>query len=130
MLGSLAPLWRGIVWACVAYLFGLGGLVFLRPALIERFLDGHASSARLNLLEAALRLIAGAGFIGVSAEALFPALFFWFGAVLMASAIAMLFSYRLHQRYAGWATPLAKRLLPVLGFGAFGLGGIVVWGLI
>jgi len=75
-------------------------------------------------------LVAGVAFIGVSPEAQFPAVFFWFGAVLAVSAIAMTFLYGLHRRYAGWAMPLAKRLLPMLGLGAFGLGGFLLWSLV
>jgi hypothetical protein len=30
--------WRSVVWAFVAYLFALGALVFLRPAVVLRFI--------------------------------------------------------------------------------------------
>jgi multisubunit Na+/H+ antiporter MnhB subunit len=124
---ALTCAWRPIVWAVAAYLVALGLVCLLRPAIAARFLDGHAASARLNLVEAVARLIAGLGFMGASVGMKAPELAFGFGVVLFVSAVAMAFLYRVHQRYAGWAVPFAKRNLPALGLFALGFGGMIAW---
>lgn len=126
---ELAFAWRLIAWAFVAYLFALGVLIFARPRIAIQFLDGFVRSERVNLLEAAVRLIAGLAFIAVSAETKFQPALFGFGAVLAGSAVLMAFLYRTHKRYAAWAIPLAKRLLVFMGVAAFALGGLIAWAL-
>jgi hypothetical protein len=34
---ELGFMWRLVVWGCVAYLLILGALVFMRPAVVNRF---------------------------------------------------------------------------------------------
>jgi hypothetical protein len=126
---ELAFMWRLVVWACIAYLLILGALVFIRPAVVNRFFEGFVTSARINFFEAALRLIAGLAFIAVSPETKCPVVFFWFGAVLATTAIAMMFLYRFHKRQAVWAIPFAKRILPLMGGMAIGLGVLIAWAL-
>jgi hypothetical protein len=126
---ALALAWRLIAWVSVAYLVVLGILIFTRRQIAERFLDGFVSSERVNLLEATLRLIAGLAFIAVSPEAKLPIALFGFGAVLAGSAVMMTFLYRAHKRYAGWAIPFAKRILPLIGIAAFALGALIAWAL-
>src|SRR5262245_56934626 len=98
----LVWLWRLAVWGAAAYLVILGILIFVRPSAVMRFFDGFASSSRINFLEAAVRLIVGVGFIGISPETRFPAVFFWAGAALAITAIPLMFLYELHNRQRGW----------------------------
>lgn len=127
---ELALAWRLIVGICAAYLIVFGAIALIRPAVASRFLEGHAASPRLNLVEAALRLIAGIGFMGASPGLAFSPLFLWFGLMLAATAAPMLFLYGLHKRYAGWAVPFAVRMLPLLGVFALVIGGFVAWALV
>jgi hypothetical protein len=127
--GVLVWTWRAVVWACVAYLFALGVLAFVRPAIIHRFFDGFVASNGINFLEATLRLIAGLAFIAVSPETKLPLTFFWFGAALTATAIPMMFLYDFRKRQSVWAIPFSKRILPVMGVCAIALGALVVWAL-
>lgn len=127
---ALALAWRLIAWAFAAYLFALGVLIFTRPRIASRFLEGFVSSERINLLEAALRLTAGLAFMAVSPETKLPVALFGFGAVLAGSAVMMVFLYRTHKRYAGWAVPLAKRILPLIGGAAIAIGALIAWALI
>ena len=106
---ALVVVWRLVVWSCVGYLLILAAVVFLRPTAARRFLDGYASSPRINFLEAVLRLIAGLGFMGASPEMKLSVVFFWFGAVLVATAIPMMFLYGVHRRFASWAIAFASR---------------------
>jgi hypothetical protein len=126
---GLGLMWRLVVWSCVAYLLILGALVFIRPAVVIRFFEGFASSGRLNFLEFALRLIAGLAFVAVSPETKIPVVFFWFGAVLVITAIPMMFLYRFHKSQAVWAIPFAKRILPLMGVMAIALGVLIAWAL-
>lgn len=122
--------WRIIVWVSAAYLIGLGILALVSPRYVRRFLEGFASSKRANTLESILRFIAGLGLVGASPEMRLSEAFFWFGVVLIATAIPMVFLYDLHRRYAGWAIPFAKRILPLFGVMAIVLGIILVWAII
>lgn len=127
--GALVPMWRLVVWACAAYLLILGAMVFIRPAAAIRFLDGLASSRPLNSLEAVLRLIAGLAFMGASPEMKHSAVFFWFGALLAATAIPMMFLYDLHRRFRPQVGPLVRRFLAVYGIIAIALGAAIAWAL-
>jgi hypothetical protein len=123
----LAWAWRLVVWATAAYLLILGALVFIRPPVVHQFFGGLASSNRVNFLEAALRLVVGLAFMAVSLETKLPLVLFWFGVVLAATAIPMMFLYRLHKRQAVWVIPLTKRILPLMGVVAIALGALIVW---
>ncbi|MFZ1992149.1 MAG: hypothetical protein WAW96_20535 [Alphaproteobacteria bacterium] len=125
----MVPMWRLVVWACAAYLLILGAMVFIRPAAAIRFLDGLASSRPLNSLEAVLRLIAGLAFMGASPEMKHSAVFFWFGALLAATAIPMMFLYDLHRRFRPQVGPLVRRFLAVYGIIAIALGAAIAWAL-
>lgn len=129
-LNPSAPIawaWRAIVWASASYLIVLGALIFLRPSFVHRFFDGFVGTPARNALEAALRFVIGLAFIAVSRATLAPALFFWFGALLAATAIPMLFLYALHKRAAAWAVPFAKRILPLMGVCALAFGAFILW---
>jgi hypothetical protein len=121
--------WRLAAWACAAYLMILGALIFIRPALVMRFFEGLAATNRVNFIEAVLRLAVGLAFIAVSPETKLPDVFFWVGAVLVLTAIPMMFLYRLHKSQAVWVIPLARRILPVMGVVAIALGSLVAWAL-
>jgi hypothetical protein len=122
--------WRLVVWASVAYLFAVGLLIFVRPAVVMRFFEGFASSARINTLEAVLRLVIGLAFMAVSRDTKFPVVFFGFGAVLVVTAIPLMFLYGLHTRQRVWVIPLVKRILPLMGLVAIVLGLLIAWALI
>ena len=119
--------WRLVVCISAAYLLALGALVFIRPAVVHRFIDGFVASQRIDFLEVALRLIVSLALVAVSPETKLPLLFFWFGAVLAIIAIPMTFLHRFHRRQAVWAVPFAKRILPLMGISAIALGGLIVW---
>jgi len=122
--------WRSVVWASVAYLVALGLMIFIRPAVVMRFFEGFASSARVNTLEAVLRLIIGFAFMAASRDMKLPIVFFGFGAVLVVTAIPLMFLYRFHKSQAVWVFPLVRRILPLMGVIAIALGLLIVWALI
>ena len=128
--GALAAMWRLVVWAYVAYLFILGAMIFIRPAIVLRYLDGFASSRPLNSLEALLRFIAGLAFMGASPEMKYAAVFFWFGALLAVTAIPIMLFYDLHRRFKPQIGPLVRRFVAVYGIVAFALGAVIAWALL
>jgi hypothetical protein len=127
---ALAFAWKIMVFAFAAFLVSLGVVAFVQPAVARRFLGGYVSSPLVNFVEAALRLCAGLGLMGASPDMRLSSAFFWFGAILSATAIPMMFLYDLHKRQAGWAIGFAQRILPLYGLSALALGGFVVWALV
>jgi len=125
----LAWMWRPLVWLCAAYLLALGALMVLRPKIVHPFLDGFVRSRRINFLEAALRSLAGLAFMAVSPEMRLQSFFFWFGAVLAASGLLMVFLYDQHKRYAALVVPFARRALPAMGVCALAFAALIVWAL-
>ena len=128
---ELGFIWRLIVWACIAYLLILGGLVFIRPAVVNRFIEGFVTSGRIiNFLEVALRLIAGIAFVAVSQETKVPVVFFWIGAGLAITAIPMMFLHRFNKTRAAREIQFAKRILPLMGIVGIALGALIAWALL
>jgi hypothetical protein len=127
---DLGFMWRLVVWACIAFLLILGALVFIRPAVVNRFIEGFVTSGRrINFLEVALRLIASLAFVAASPETKFPVVFFWIGAVLALTAIPMMFLHRFQKSQAEWAIPFTKRILPLMGVLAIAIGVLIAWAL-
>jgi hypothetical protein len=127
---GLVFMWRPVVWACIAFLLILGALAFIRPAVVHRFIEGFVTSGSIiNLLEVALRLIAGLAFVAVSPETKFPVVFFWIGVVLAITAIPMMFLHRFNRSRAARAIPFAKRILPLMGVAAIAVGVLIAWAL-
>jgi hypothetical protein len=127
---ELGFVWRLIVWACIAFLVTLGALAFVRPAVVNRFIEAFVTSGGIiNLLEVTLRLIAGLAFVAVSPETKFPVVFFWIGAGLAITAVPMMFLHRFNKSRAAWAIPFAKRILPLTGVMAIAVGVLIAWAL-
>jgi hypothetical protein len=127
---ELGLMWRLVVWACIAFMLSLGALAFIRPAVVHRFIEGFVTSGRvINFLEVALRLIAGLAFVAVSPETRFPVVFFGIGAVLVITAIPMMFLHRFTKSQAERVIPFAKRILPLMGVVAIAVGGLIAWAL-
>lgn len=119
--------WRLVVWICAAFLLALGALVFIRPAVVQRFHGEFVASQRIDFLELALRLIVSLAFVAVSPETKLPRLFFWSGTFLAITAIPMMFLHRFQRRHAARAIPFTKRILPLIGISGIALGGLIVW---
>lgn len=128
--GGLTPLWVLTVWLGAAYLLALGITIFVRPRLAKKFLNGFASTSRMNRVEALLRLLMGIAFIGASSATKFPEFCVIFGIILVMTAVPMFFMHRQHAKYADWAVPFAKPLLPIFGAFSLLLGGFVIYALI
>lgn len=112
-----------VVIAGGVWLVGLAVATVVAPQRASDFLRRFASSARSHYTEQLLRLMAGVAFIVFAPEMRLGGLFRIFGWVLTLTAILLLLlPWRWHQRFAGWAIPLATGNLRIFGGGAFLLG--------
>lgn len=117
----------GIVLAVAAYLLGLAAAALLYPEKARTFLGAFASSARAHYLEQAVRLVAAAGFLAYAPHMAFSHAFRVLGWILVVTTVLLLaVPWRWHQRFAGWAVPLATRHLMLYGLGSLALGCFVI----
>jgi len=122
--------WRLVVWTCIAFLLILGLLVFIRPAVVHRFIERFVTAGFIiNLLEVVLRLVAGLAFAAVSAETKFPIVFFSIGMALAITALPMMLLHRFNSSRAASAIPFAKRIMPLMGVVAIVVGMLIAWAL-
>ena len=127
---GLADVWRWVVVASAAFLIALGLMFFTARNFALRFMDGFATSILTNSLEAFLRFIAGLGIMGASPEMRFSSAFFWFGAFLSVTAIAMVFLLKLHRSYGERVKPLIHKIAPFYGVSSIAMGGFLLWALL
>ncbi len=110
------------------YLLGLGLTVFLRRAVVARFLLAHGRSASAHYLELTLRLVIGGAFVLRAPSMLFAEVFTVFGWVLLVTT-AGLFTvpWQWHRRFAQRSVPQALRYLTLLGIASLALGSFVLF---
>ena len=126
---SLVAVWNGFVLLFALYLFALAALIFIRRDLAINFLSKFASTPQINALEAFLRLLVGVGLVGASPDMQFSQIAFYFGALLVVTAIPMFFLQKTHARYAKWALKILPHFLWFFGVVAFALGALVIFAL-
>jgi hypothetical protein len=119
--------WRVVVWLAAGGLLAVSALVFIRRAVVHRFIDRFVAAQRIDVLEFALRLIVSLAFIAVSPETTAPRVLFWCGAGLAITALPLTLVHRFQRRHAARAAPFAKRMLPVMGVLGIALAGWIVW---
>lgn len=125
--GAATMAWLYLVGASALFLITLGLGALLMPEQVKAFLRGYASTNGLNTLEATLRLIAGLAFIGASSVLKFGSVYFYFGLVVVVTAIIMVFVPNTHKKYASWAVPFAISILPFYGLMSIALGGFILY---
>jgi len=104
-----------ILWLTCLYLLLLGAAMLLVPERAFRFLSAFAQTSRANLIESALRFIAGVAFVFAAPALDHPRVIHWFGLFLAATAILFVVAPRLHQRFAGPAVASVAPYLSVIG---------------
>jgi hypothetical protein len=104
-------------------------VVFVRPALAERFFKSFASSARAHYTEQVFRLLIGASIVVFS-----PAMWQsdWFrlvGWVIVVTAVGLLLvPWRWHHRFGELAMPLVLRHMSLYAAGLFAFGAVLLYG--
>ena len=110
------------------YLLALGAAAFLRPDRVTTYLGRHASTLRAHLLELALRIGVGGGFVVVAPGTRLPIAFRVLGWVLIAtSGVLLMVPWQWHRRFAQWSVPQATARLPLLGAAALAGGAFLLW---
>lgn len=123
---SFATVHEGIVLLFALFLMGLAVLIFIRRAAALTFLSKFASTPSVNALEAVLRFLAGIGFMGASPKLQFSAIAFYFGLLLAATAVPMLFLPKLHARYGEWSMKVLPKILPFYALAALSMGVFIL----
>lgn len=120
-----------LVLAVGSFLLLQGVLALACPRAVRRFLDGFAASAAVHVAELALRIVAGAGFIGYAARSASPWAFAGFGWLLVLTSLPLLLvPWRWHRRFARWAVPLATRWMWPYAVGCLAAGAAVFAGVL
>jgi hypothetical protein len=124
----MIPLAGLVVVLFALFLLAFTCVTFARPALVERFLGGFASSARTHYLEQIVRLVVGAALVVVSPVMWQPELFWLIGwAVVVSSAALMCTPWRWHQRLAQRLLPTVLRHLKLSALGPFAFGALLLF---
>lgn len=111
------------------FLVGLAGIIFVKPALAERFFKSFASSARAHYTEQTLRLLIGASIILYSPAMWQTDLFWLVGWIIVITTVGLLLMpWRWHHRFGEWAIPLVLRYKRLYAVGLFAFGAFILYG--
>jgi hypothetical protein len=120
--------------AVVVVVFGLfliafTAVAFVKPAVVERFLMGFASSARTHYVEQVVRLLIGAALVVLS-PAMWQSNLFWLigWAIVVSSAVLMCVPWQWHHRFAERVLPIVVRHLRLCALGPFAFGALLLYG--
>ncbi len=115
-----------VVALAAFYLLALGVTAAVRPASAKRFLEAHASTARLHFIELALRLVIGVALILAAPHMREGTLVVVCGCILVVSTLVLAVTpWQVHHRFAAWAVPMATRTMPLVAAGAIA-GGVAL----
>jgi hypothetical protein len=93
-------------------LIGFTAVVFVRPALAERFFMSFAASARAHVVEQVFRLLIGASLVVRSPQMWQPVIFLVIGWALVVSAVVLLvLPWQWHHRFGNRVLPLLVRYM-------------------
>ncbi len=111
------------------FLIGLTGVVFMRPAVAERFLRAFASSAKAHYTEQAFRLMIGASLVVLSQTMWQPTLFRVTGWAIIISSLALILTpWQWHHRFATHALPKLIRFMKLYAIGLLLFGVLLLYG--
>jgi hypothetical protein len=113
------------------FLIGLTGVLFMRPAVAERFFRGFASSAKTHYTEQAIRLLIGASLVVISPTMWQPSLFRIIGwAIIISSLALILIPWQWHHRFATQALPKLIRFMKLYAIGLLLFGVLLLYGVL
>ncbi len=111
------------------FLIGLTGVVFIRPAVAERFFRAFASSAKAHYTEQAFRLMIGASLVVLSQTMWQPTLFRVIGWAIVISSLALILTpWQWHHRFATHALPKLLRFMKLYAIGLLLFGVLLLYG--
>src|SRR5579871_4000571 len=110
------------------FLIGLTGVVFIRPAVAERFFTAFASSAKAHYAEQAFRLTIGASLVVISPTMWQPNLFRIIGwAILISSVLLILTPWQWHHRFGTHVLPRVIRFMRLFAIGLLLFGMLLIY---
>ena len=110
-----------ILWLTSLYLAVFGMVMMFAPDRANRFLSAFAQTSRANLVEVALRFVAGLAFAIAAPVLSYPLATYWFGLFLAATALLFVVAPGLHRRFAARAVASVAPFLPLLGAASIAL---------
>ena len=111
------------------FLVGLTVVVFVRPAVAERFFMSFASSARAHYTEQVVRLLIGASLIIRSAAMWQPKVFWLVGwAIVLSSVVLILTPWQWHHRFGEKVLPIVIRRIRLFAIGLLAFGVLLIYG--
>jgi hypothetical protein len=111
------------------FLIGLTGVVFIRPAVAERFFMAFASSAKTHYTEQTIRLIIGASLVVLSPTMWQPNLFRIIGwSIIIPSIVLILTPWQWHHRFGTHVLPKVIRFLKLFAIGLLLFGVLLLYG--
>ncbi len=118
-----------VVVAFGLFLIALTGVAFAKPAVVERFLMGFASSARTHYVEQVIRLLIGAALVVLSPAMWQPNMFLLVGCAVVVSSVALMcVPWQWHHRFAERLLPIVVRHLRLCAVGPFAFGALLLYG--
>jgi hypothetical protein len=118
-----------VVVAFGLFLIGLTGIVFIRPAVAERFFMAFASSAKAHYTEQALRLTIGASLVVTAPTMRQPSMFRIIGwAIIISSIVLILTPWQWHHRFGTHVLPRVIRFMKLFAIGLLLFGVLLIYG--
>lgn len=118
-----------VVVTFAVFLIGMASVVFIRPAVAERFFVSFASSARTHYTEQVVRLLVGASLLALSPTMWQPNLFrliAW--AIIISSIVLILTPWQWHHRFGTHLRPKLIRFIKLFGIGLLAFGVLLIFG--
>ena len=118
-----------VVAASSVFLIVLACVMFVKPAVTERFIVSFASSARAHCTEMFLRLLFGASLVLLSRTMWQANLFLLLGwAIIISSAALLIMPWQWHYRLETRVLPILVRYMRLYALGMFAFGALLLYG--
>ena len=118
-----------VVAASCLYLIGLAGVIFVKPAVAQRFIVSFASSARAHYIEMFFRLPFGASLVLLSRTMWQAKLFLILGwAIVISSLVLLLLPWQWHHRFGTRVLPILVRYMWLYALGTLAFGALLLYG--
>ncbi|MGD0759708.1 MAG: hypothetical protein ABR921_12450 [Candidatus Sulfotelmatobacter sp.] len=111
------------------FLVGLTVVVFVKPAVAERFFMAFASSARAHYTEQLVRLLIGASLIIRSGVMWQPKVFWLIGWGIVGSSLVLILTpWQWHDRFGEEVRPRLIRHMKLFAIGLLAFGVLLIYG--
>jgi hypothetical protein len=118
-----------VVAASSLFLIALAFIMFVKPAMTERFIMSFASSKRAHYTEMFFRLLFGVSLVLLSKTMWQPKLFLLLGwAIVISSVVLLLLPWQLHHRFGTRVLPLLVRYKRLYAVGVMAFGVLLLYG--